>query len=73
MQCRAVMHNSIVSCRVMALELEACLGHSPGSLRLFLGSGYRGWQKGAKQQYRVPYKLVGSRTAYGAVHMDKMN
>ena len=54
MQRRAVMHNSIVSCRVVALEFEARLGQSPGSLRLFLGSGYRGWQKGAKQQYRVP-------------------
>ena len=71
MQCRAVMHKSIVSCRVMALE--ACLGQSPGSLRLFLGSGYRGWQKGAKQQHRVSCKLVGSRTAYGAVHMDKVD
>lgn len=71
MQRRAVMHNSIVSCRVMALE--ACLGQSPGSLRLFLGSGYRGWQKGARQQYRVPCKFSRSRTAYGAVRMDKMN
>lgn len=71
MQRRAVMHNSIVSCRVMALE--ACLGQSPGSLRLFLGSGYRGWQKGAKQQCRVSCRLSRSRTAYGAVHMEKMN
>ena len=64
MQRRAVMHNSIVSCRVMALE--ACLGQSPGSLRLFLGSGYRGWQKRGQtavqsimQAFEIAYSLWG--------------